>query len=260
MIINYDHNPALSVDQKLQSLIENIHLALNELIDDKELQDELKKYLSLEGGVLEGNLRMKENEFARNYAARELTSPKLSFVDKNGQEFAYIKGLVSFDGQGRTIEGFNIGTYRKVNGSNKWNAIRLQIDADGRPIVNLTGGDAAKQAWRDALGLGGLATKDSVTNAMTVVTQTASNSVALSADQNATMSVKCKAPDGYQIVGVGAIACNNPSMLSRGFDVDGYGVSGENTVYTFWRATAPVAVGAATITVQIMCMKVNGVS
>ena len=48
MIINYDHNPALSVDQKLQSLIENIHLALNELVDEAELAKELKNYLTKE--------------------------------------------------------------------------------------------------------------------------------------------------------------------------------------------------------------------
>lgn len=33
MIINYDKNPALTEDQKLQSLVDSIMLALNELQD-----------------------------------------------------------------------------------------------------------------------------------------------------------------------------------------------------------------------------------
>lgn len=34
MIVNYDRNPALSIDQKLQSLLDNIQLALNEKADE----------------------------------------------------------------------------------------------------------------------------------------------------------------------------------------------------------------------------------
>ena len=45
MIINYDRNPALTVDQKIESLIESIQLALNEKADN-EIIDTLKKRLS----------------------------------------------------------------------------------------------------------------------------------------------------------------------------------------------------------------------
>lgn len=34
MIVDYDKNPSLTVDQKLQSLIESIHRALDEVKDD----------------------------------------------------------------------------------------------------------------------------------------------------------------------------------------------------------------------------------
>ena len=45
MIINYDRNPALTVDQKIESLIESIQLALNEKADN-EIIDTLEKRLS----------------------------------------------------------------------------------------------------------------------------------------------------------------------------------------------------------------------
>lgn len=40
MIIDYDHNPALTEDQKLQSLVESIRLAFNE---QQTQIEELKK-------------------------------------------------------------------------------------------------------------------------------------------------------------------------------------------------------------------------
>lgn len=40
MIIDYDHNPALSVDQKLQSLVESIRLMDDEITNKLE---EIKK-------------------------------------------------------------------------------------------------------------------------------------------------------------------------------------------------------------------------
>ena len=45
MIINYDRNPNLSVNQKLDSLIESIMLALNEKADNSNIE-ELKKELA----------------------------------------------------------------------------------------------------------------------------------------------------------------------------------------------------------------------
>lgn len=39
MIIDYDHNPRLTVDQKLQSLKESVQMALNEAGSDKEYLD-----------------------------------------------------------------------------------------------------------------------------------------------------------------------------------------------------------------------------
>ncbi len=44
MIIDYDHNPALTVDQKLQSLIENMQLMNDEIISElEELKEQLRK-------------------------------------------------------------------------------------------------------------------------------------------------------------------------------------------------------------------------
>lgn len=44
MIIDYDHNPALNVDQKLQSLVESIQLLSDEiLIEIESIKAEIKK-------------------------------------------------------------------------------------------------------------------------------------------------------------------------------------------------------------------------
>lgn len=45
MLVDYDRNPNLTVDQKLQSLIESIQLALNGKADN-EMMIELQKKLS----------------------------------------------------------------------------------------------------------------------------------------------------------------------------------------------------------------------
>lgn len=36
MIVDYDKNPSLTIDQKLQSLIDSIHRALDEIRDDMD--------------------------------------------------------------------------------------------------------------------------------------------------------------------------------------------------------------------------------
>ena len=44
MIINYDHNPALTVDMKLQSLVENIQLMNDEIATRLEkIEAEIKE-------------------------------------------------------------------------------------------------------------------------------------------------------------------------------------------------------------------------
>lgn len=43
MIIDYDHNPKLTYDQKLQSLKESVQMALNEIKDE---QTEIERKLS----------------------------------------------------------------------------------------------------------------------------------------------------------------------------------------------------------------------
>lgn len=45
MIVNYDRNPDLTIDEKLQSLVECIQLALNEKADNAKIE-ELKKEIS----------------------------------------------------------------------------------------------------------------------------------------------------------------------------------------------------------------------
>ena len=45
MLIDYDHNPSLSVDQKLQSLIESIQRCLDSKADNEKII-ELQKKLS----------------------------------------------------------------------------------------------------------------------------------------------------------------------------------------------------------------------
>lgn len=46
MIIDYDHNPALTVDQKLQSLKESVQMALNEIITEQYNKSEVDKKIS----------------------------------------------------------------------------------------------------------------------------------------------------------------------------------------------------------------------
>lgn len=72
----------------------------------------------------------------------------LVFADKANESIAYMKAYGELDSQNRPIEGFNIGTSREINGSTKWNSLRLQIDADGNPVVVIN----QPAAWKDALG------------------------------------------------------------------------------------------------------------
>ena len=46
MIIDYDHNPSLTVDQKLQSLKESVQMALNEIITEQYNKSEVDKKIS----------------------------------------------------------------------------------------------------------------------------------------------------------------------------------------------------------------------
>lgn len=46
MIIDYDHNPSLTVDQKLQSLKESVQMALNEIITEQYNKSEVDKLIS----------------------------------------------------------------------------------------------------------------------------------------------------------------------------------------------------------------------
>lgn len=46
MIIDYDHNPSLTVDQKLQSLKESVQMALNEVITEQYNKSEVDKLIS----------------------------------------------------------------------------------------------------------------------------------------------------------------------------------------------------------------------
>lgn len=44
MIIDYDHNPALTVDQKLQSLRENTQMAIDEmLVSIEKMKQDIEK-------------------------------------------------------------------------------------------------------------------------------------------------------------------------------------------------------------------------
>lgn len=45
MIVNYDKNPNLTVDQKLQSLLESIQMALNEIKTEHYTKAETDKLL-----------------------------------------------------------------------------------------------------------------------------------------------------------------------------------------------------------------------
>ena len=92
-----------------------------------------------------GNTETHSKDFERDTGGT--LNEGFRIVDKNGDVVAYMKGLSTLDSQDRTIEGFNIGTSREVNGSTIWNNLRLMIDADGNSEVNI--GQPA--AWRNAL-------------------------------------------------------------------------------------------------------------
>lgn len=52
MIINYDRNAALSTDEKLQSLVNTLQLAFNEVMDET---DKLKKEIEVLRKKVEGD-------------------------------------------------------------------------------------------------------------------------------------------------------------------------------------------------------------
>lgn len=123
------------------------------VLSDKADSTDLANYLPLTGGTLTGALtendviNSKNNNFERDTGGT--LNDGFRIVDKNGDVVAYMKGISTLDSQDRTIEGFNIGTSRTVNGSDKWNSLRMMIDADGDPVVALNQVDA----WLKALGL-----------------------------------------------------------------------------------------------------------
>lgn len=69
----------------------------------------------------------------------------LGGYDKDGNLRSYVKHADRASG----LQGVQVETRRKVNGSNVYNGIELQIDQSGNRSVNVS--DAA--AWRSALGL-----------------------------------------------------------------------------------------------------------
>lgn len=68
-----------------------------------------------------------------------------ALMDKDGYQMGLVTGTVMGGNSGTTFEGV-----RNVNGANKYNSLRLLIDANGDAVVAL-GGTNAAAAWRSAI-------------------------------------------------------------------------------------------------------------
>lgn len=78
----------------------------------------------------------------------------LNVTDQQGVQVGYL-GLVHDTNDNLYVQ---LGVTRDVNGSPAYNSLWLGLEDDGTPIVHAGG---AEQAWRDALGLGTIATAGS---------------------------------------------------------------------------------------------------
>lgn len=115
-------------------------------------------YLPISGGTLTGLLEITDNmvDDASQTPSADQYGSALHVTDQQGEQVGYL-GLV------HTTNGnlfTQLGVTRDVNGSQAYNSMWLGLKDDGTPAVYL-GGSAARPAWRDALGLGTIATAGS---------------------------------------------------------------------------------------------------
>lgn len=125
-------------------------------------------YLPISGGTLTGQLEITDSavtDASQTPSADQYGSP-LFIVDQQGKRVGYV-GLV------HTTNGnlfTQLGVTRDVNGSQAYNSMWLGLKTDGTPAVYLGKSDA-RQAWRDALGIGTVKELD-VSSNVSVATST----------------------------------------------------------------------------------------
>lgn len=113
-------------------------------------------YLPISGGTLTGQLEIPDSAVAdasQTPSANQYGSA-LYVTDQQGEQVGYVGLVHGTDDKLWT----QIGVTRDVNGSPAYNSLWLGLKDDGTPIVRAGG---AEQAWRDALGLGTIATAGS---------------------------------------------------------------------------------------------------
>lgn len=125
-------------------------------LTEKANASSLAGYLPISGGTLTGQLEIPDSAVAdasQTPSANQYGSA-LYVTDQQGEQVGYVGLVHETDDKLWT----QIGVTRDVNGSPAYNSLWLGLKDDGTPIVYAGG---AKQAWRDALGLGTIATAGS---------------------------------------------------------------------------------------------------
>lgn len=108
--------------------------------------------------------------------------------------------------------------------------------------------------------LGSLARKSSVSNSFVAVAGSTQYASAVNANSNVQIDVSLQSSSGYILTSIVAIritGTGSGSMISRGFDADGFTTGGSNTVKTYWRniGSSSIAANNLTVTVQGMTTK-----
>lgn len=125
-------------------------------LTEKANASSLAGYLPISGGTLTGQLEIPDSAVAdasQTPSANQYGSA-LYVTDQQGEQVGYVGLVHETDDKLWT----QIGVTRDVNGSPAYNSLWLGLKDDGTPIVYAGG---AKQAWRNALGLGTIATAGS---------------------------------------------------------------------------------------------------
>lgn len=128
----------------------------------------LKNVLKLTGGILTGQLTIADNSLVVQDSRITTGTAPLSNIygrsvylnDSTGFNIATLQIMSLANGR----EGFQLVAGKKVNGVNKHNYLRMNVDANGDPVVELNGA----AAWLAALGLGSVSTGASGANLFTV--------------------------------------------------------------------------------------------
>lgn len=91
--------------------------------------------------IIDNNFPISSDTVSANSYTRGLL-----IKDSDGQDRNYVRNIAIQNGN---LQGLQLETRRVINGTNKYNSIKLYIDGNGTPSVQLMG----IESWRSALGL-----------------------------------------------------------------------------------------------------------